>query len=168
MSIRQWLPLALVSLLVAALGMTYLSHLAGQGGTLAARSKAGASTAAKPSGTTSQTPPATADAVPKADKNIVSFVSSYYALVTKDPNRTWGQLAPTMQNSAGGRRGYDSFWRTIDRVKVNQTRTDPAALTAVVNLTFTRKDGTRSTENHRFTFIRAGAGYLIQSDKLLG
>jgi len=73
-----------------------------------------------------------------------------------------------MQKAAGGRHGYDGFWKTIDRVKVNQTRANASTKSAVVNLTFTRTDGTTSTETHRLSFEAGARGYLIGSDQLLG
>jgi eukaryotic-like serine/threonine-protein kinase len=180
-SSRGWLPLAFVALLVAALGVAYLSsQLGDQGGTTAVRSTTSASKTSKPpstsssaSSTTSTTSRAhssstTAAPPPDADKKLANFVNSYYSVVTKDTNRTWGQLAPKMQNAAGGRVGYDSFWKTIERVKVNQTRAQASAKKAVVNLTYTRDDGTTSTETHQFTFVTHGGAYLIESEQNLG
>jgi hypothetical protein len=42
---------------------------------------------------------------------------------------------------------------------------DAAAKTAVVSLTYTRTDGTTSTETHPYTFIKGSGGYLIQTDR---
>jgi hypothetical protein len=95
-------------------------------------------------------------------------VTSYYSDVTANPNRTWPLLTPSMQGAAGGRGRYDGFWKTIDKVQVNQTRADASAREAVANLTFRRKDGTTSTETHRFTFVLTGGNYLIDSDQNLG
>jgi hypothetical protein len=70
-----------------------------------------------------------------------------------------------MQGYAGGRHGYDGFWKTIRSVRVNRTQADASASKAVVSLTFTRNTGGTSTETHSFTFLRSGGGYLIESDR---
>jgi hypothetical protein len=174
---RRRLPLVIVALLVAALGVTYLlSQLGDLGGTTAVvgtttrTTAAGASQTSHSPTATSRAPSSstTAALAPDANKNLDNFVNSYYSDVTKDTNHTWVQLTPTMQNAAGGRGGYDGFWQTIDKVKVNQTQANASAKTAVVNLTFTRNDGTTSTETHQFTFVTDGTGYLIESDRFLG
>ena len=177
-SAPRWLPLVLVALLVVVLGVAYLSQLGRQSGTTTGT--ASKTTSAKPNATgapkISEQPTATSPApavvtaapAPNAEKRLENFVNSYYSEVTQDTSRTWGQLTPTMQQSAGGRPGYDGFWGTISGVKVNQTQANSSATQATVNLTFTRKDGTTSTENHQFTFVAQSGGYLINSDKFLG
>jgi hypothetical protein len=177
-SAPRWLPLVLVALLVVVLGVAYLSQLGRQSGTTTGT--ASKTTSAKPNATgapkISEQPTATSPApavvtaapAPNAEKRLENFVKSYYSEVTQDTSRTWGQLTPTMQQSAGGRSGYDGFWGTISGVKVNQTQANSSATQATVNLTFTRKDGTTSSENHQFTFVAQSGGYLINSDKFLG
>ena len=93
------------------------------------------------------------------------FVTSYFADVTKDRDRTWHQLTPAMQAAAGGRSGYDGFWGSIASVRTTQTRADAQGKEADVTLTYTREDGTTSTENHRLTFVTKDGGYLIDSDR---
>ena len=180
--------LVLVGLLVAAIGVgVLLSQLGNQGGsnpalgaTARTPARAGGSetsapptTSSSPSPTTSSTPSSTAASStapavdPDADKRLEQFVKSYFDDVTKDTDRTWNQLAPSMREAAGGREGYDGFWETIDKVKVNQIRADASAQTADVNLTFRRKDHTERTETHRLTFVPDGEAYLIESDQNL-
>jgi len=169
----------LVALLVSALGMVYLLSLFGDPGRPIAGTTS-ATTQAKPTATgtskvsgplhaTSSAPgSATVAPAQNADKKLEDFLTSYYSDVTKDTGRTWGELAPTMQHAAGGRAGYDGFWKTIDKVRVNRTLANVSGKRAVVNLTFTRSDGRTSTENHQFTFVTDGGSYLIASDKFLG
>jgi hypothetical protein len=95
-------------------------------------------------------------------------LTSYYSDVTKDTSSTWSQLTPTMQQRAGGRGGYDGFWKTIAGVKVNSTQANASGTSAVVSLTFTKTDGVTSTETHRFTFVTQNGGYLIDSDAFVG
>ena len=176
---RRLLPLVFVALLVAALGVAYLlSQLGEQGGTPAVLSPTpSATTPAKPTATASSKvpkPPATSstrtasEPDPDADRKLGKFVNSYYSDVTKDTDDTWDRLTPTMQDAAGGREGYDGFWKTIGKVRVNQIRANASAKTAVANLTFTREDGESVTETHQFTFVTDDEGYLIDSDKNLG
>jgi hypothetical protein len=99
------------------------------------------------------------------DAQLVSFVTSYYANVTHHRDSTWTQLSPRMQGFAGGRSSYDGFWKSIRSVRVNSVQANAVANTAVVDLTFTNTKGITSTETHNFTFLRNGAGYLIQTDR---
>ena len=103
--------------------------------------------------------------MPGGDKALASFVQSYFADVTSNRDRTWGQLTPAMQSAAGGRSGYDGFWGSIDRVEVKQTRADAQAKEAVVTLTYVRDDGTKSTETHRIDVVAKDGAYLIDSDR---
>jgi len=177
-SARRWLPPVLAALLVVVLGVAFLSQLGHQGATTAGtppRTTSGkpkATAASKPSQTPTATSsaPARVTAVPaaNADTKLQTFVRSYYSDVTMGTSGTWGQLTGTMQRAAGGRGGYDGFWGTIGAVTVNQFQANASATEATVNLTYTRKDGTTSTETHQFTFVTQGGGFLIDSDKFLG
>ena len=170
---RRWLPLALVTLLVAALGAAYLLSPPGDKGSTTTVSTTKVTTPTRTTTAATGSPgvskasgsPSTISA---ASKDLESFVASYYSDVTKERDRTWHLLTPGMQKAAGGRHGYDGFWKTIESVKVNQTRANASTKSAVVNLTFTRTDGTTSTETHRLSFEAGARGYLIGSDQLLG
>jgi eukaryotic-like serine/threonine-protein kinase len=170
----RWLLLAFLAFLVTALGTAYLlSSLNNQGGTTAAPGTTRVTTPAKTRAAATTAPrqstsPQSTSTISAASRSLESFVVSYYSDVTRERDRTWHELTPRMQKAAGGRHGYDGFWKTIDNVEVNQARADAAANQAVVNLTFTRGDGTTSTETHQLTFITGGRGYLIESDHLLG
>jgi len=166
---RRWLPLAFVALLLVGLGAAaYLrSPLGDKSGTTAAQGTTRATTPAETTPPAKSTPTEVPNTSSSVSKDLVSFVASYYSDVTQERDRTWHLLTPRMQDAAGGRHGYDGFWKTIDSVKVNQARSNASAKSAVVNLTFTRKDGTTSTETHRLTFATEAGGYLIESDQLL-
>jgi hypothetical protein len=181
-STRRWLPLVSVALLVA-IGVFYLLSQVGDSGGATAGTNVGTTTRITPAGPgatgapkISEPPRATSSApsrvtpapAPNAGKRLDNFVKSYYSEVTRDTGLTWGQLTSTMQRSAGGRASYDGFWRTISKVKVNRFRANASATEAIVNLTYTRIDGTTSTEDHQFTFITQGGVHLIDSDRFLG
>ena len=171
---RRLLPLVLVALLVAGLGVVFLlSQIGGRGGTTAVLGTASATppasiTTAEPPRTTSSALSTTGAANPEADRRLENFVKSYYSDVIRHTGRTWDLLTPRMQDASTGRDGYDSFWKAIDRVKVNQTLANSADQKAVVSLTFTHKDGTMSTETHELTFVTHDEDYLIDSDQLIG
>ena len=186
---RYLWPLVFVSLLLAVLGVVYLlGQLGDQGGRVPALGATGRTTPAKTTATsapetsapprttsppprTSQPPSTTTaapDPDPDADRRLEDFVEAYYSEVTGDTDRTWNQLAPRMKNAAGGREGYEDFWKTIDKVQVNRTTANASTTTAVANLTFTRDDGTTSNETHQLTFVTDGKDHLIESDQILG
>jgi len=106
-----------------------------------------------------------AGGVAGGDKALAGFVASYFADVTQDRDRTWRLLTPAMKDAAGGRSGYDGFWGSIASVRTGQTRADAKDKEADVTLTYTRKDGSTSTEKHRLTFTTQDGGYLIDSDR---
>jgi serine/threonine protein kinase len=163
---RRRVSLALVALLLAAIGMAFfMSQLGDQGGSTPVLATTRATTPAKaaaPSPSRISEEPST-----RGDqKHLESFVKSYYSNVTKDTDRTWDQLSPRMQSFARGREGYDAFWKTIDKVRVNQVRAYASGTKASVDLTFTRNDGSTSTETHQLTFVTHDGDYLIDSDRL--
>ena len=166
---QRWLPLAFVALLLVGLGAAayLLGPFGDKSGTTAAQGTTRATTPARTTPPGASTPTEVPNATGSVSTNLESFVSSYYSNVTRDRESTWQELAPSMQTAAGNRHGYDGFWKTIARVTVNQARSNASATSAVVNLTFTRKDGTTSTETHRLTFATEAKGYFIESDQLL-
>jgi len=163
---RRRMSLAFAAFLVAAIGMAFLmSQLGDKGSNTAApattRATAPAKTAAPSPSMVSEEPTTRGE-----QKDVESFVKSYYSNVTKDTDRTWDQLSPRMQSFARGREGYDDFWKTIDKVRVNQVRAYASGTKASVDLTFTRDDGSTSTETHQFAFVTQDGDYLIDSDRL--
>ncbi|HYO19966.1 MAG TPA: protein kinase [Dermatophilaceae bacterium] len=174
---RRSKPILLAVLLAAVLGAVVLfSQVVDQGGNTAAPGTVRPSAPAKPAATSAQpsgsptptSPPsqsATAPPVVNANTQLSRFVTSYYAAVTQNTDSTWAQLSPRMRSYAGGRGGYDGWWTTIRDVRVSKVRPNASANTAVANLTFTTRKGVTTTETHRFTFVKTGGGYLIDSDK---
>jgi hypothetical protein len=172
---RPWKPLALVVLLVGVLGGAYLlSPIGDPGNTVATPPAAHVTANAKPTttrapqaseapGATTPAPGITVAPAPSGDKQLASFVSSYFAGVTGDRNSTWVQLSSAMQASAHGRSGYEGWWRTVRSVTVDHVRANSSAKTAVVTLTYNMRSGSTSTETNTYTFVKNGAGYLIQS-----
>jgi len=127
------------------------------------------SSSSSSSSTTKTTPPTTTTTTGSAqsDAQLTRFVESYYRDVTKANKRdaTFAQLTPKMQQSSGGRDGYEGFWSTIESVDVGKVDADSANDTATVELTFKPKDGDKSDETHTLTFVKDGDTWLIDSDK---
>ena len=171
---RRRMSLAFAAFLVAAIGMAFfMSQLGDQGSNTAApaatRATAPAKAAATAPAKTAAPSPSMVSEEPATrgeQKDVESFVESYYSNVTKDTDRTWDRLSPGMQDFAGGRDSYDGFWKTIDKVRVNQVRAYASGTKASVDLTFTRDDGSTSTETHQLTFVTDDGDYLIDSDRL--
>jgi hypothetical protein len=163
--------------LLVGLAVAYVSQLGHQSAITAAttatstpaKAQATAPRVSQQPTTATSAPPTTAaptaTPAPNPDIRLGSFLSSYYAEVTKNTALTWGQLTPAMQQRAGGRGGYNGFWSSIAGVTVNSTQADAAGTSAVVSLTFTKTNGVTSNETHRFTFVSQNGSYLIDSDK---
>lgn len=97
------------------------------------------------------------------------FVRSYFNDVTKENRRddTFALLTPAMQESAGGRSGYEEFWSGFKSVRVGEIRADPAAGTVLVGLTY-RTDDESTTETHEIGLVDDGDSFLIGSDTRIG
>ena len=78
-----------------------------------------------------------------------AFLRDYFGKAPGGTDEGWALLTPRYQQEVG-RRSYDGFWRTIRSV-------DAA-------LTYTRQDGSTTTEQHRLALVRSGDGYLIDGD----
>ena len=101
-----------------------------------------------------------------SDAALESMLRSYFHDVTRDRDTTWKQLTPKEQAAAGGRSGYEKFWSGISSVSVDELAADAKHGRADATLTYTRTDGTTSTERHRLDVVRQGDSYLIDGDRL--
>ena len=76
--------------------------------------------------------------------------------------RGLGHAHPGYQATVG-RGSYDGFWRTIESVSVGDVT--PAGDGAVrASLTYTKTDGSTTTEQHLIPLQQSGDGYLIDGD----
>ncbi|WP_026204274.1 serine/threonine-protein kinase [Actinomycetospora chiangmaiensis] len=113
--------------------------------------------------------PASSEAPGPTDERtlMVAAVRDYYSIVTANPGAGWARLGATMQDTAGGFGGYQSFWSTIASVQV----LDAAAIddsTVRATLLFTRRDGATSREVHELGMTRGtGGAWLINSERTL-
>ncbi|MGN6613161.1 MAG: serine/threonine-protein kinase [Angustibacter sp.] len=124
------------------------------------------STSSAPPETSSSTTSSTSTPPPPADSDaaVAQFVRSYFHDVTRDRDKTWQELTAKEQDAAGGRDGYEGFWSTIASVSVDELNADATKGRADATLTYTRTDGTTSTERHRLDIVRQGDAYLIDGD----
>ncbi|MFC7488080.1 serine/threonine-protein kinase [Knoellia sp. CPCC 206453] len=123
--------------------------------------KTPSSTPSSPAPSRSPSPSAGRD-----DAALAAFARDYYGAVTDAGRRddTFAQLTPAMQRAAGGRRGYEGFWKTIESVRVTAIDADAGASTVDLRLVFRPKNGATSTEVHRWTVQRSGDRWLVASD----
>ncbi|KRE57211.1 serine/threonine-protein kinase [Phycicoccus sp. Soil748] len=133
-------------------------------------SSSSSSTTSSSSSTTSTTTTSTTKSAAPDNAGLEKFIKTYYADVTKADKRdaTWAELTPAMQQSAGGRDGYESFWSTIKSVKVGQTQADASVGTVITELTFKPADGKDIKEVHRLTVEKSGDSWQISADSKVG
>jgi serine/threonine protein kinase len=116
----------------------------------------GAPTGPETSTTTPDEPSATPPAAPEsAEQTVVD----YYSLLPDDIEHAWEYLGPDAQDSAGGYDGFSGFWRSIDSVAVEDTRTDGDVV--LVDLTY---DGDQS-ETRKLLVVPDGDGWQISEDQ---
>jgi hypothetical protein len=97
------------------------------------------------------------------------FVRNYFGDVTKENRRdqTFNLLTPAMQDSVGGRSGYEEFWSGINSVRIGEIRADPATGSVLVGLTY-RTDDEQTTETHEIGLVDNGDSFLIDRDTKIG
>ncbi|MFI7673820.1 serine/threonine-protein kinase [Actinophytocola sp. NPDC049390] len=108
---------------------------------------------AEPTATSS--PPADPDRFRRA-------VTSFYAVVTDDPDRAWSLLGPALRDQ--GRDRFEARWRDVADLRVRGTPT-VSGNTVVAEIEYTA--GGRVRETHRHTLVTDGGTVLIDSDEVL-
>ena len=125
------------------------------------------STGASSTGATSSPPSPSSTPQGVAAGSARAFVERYYAALPSDTRTGWAALSSGFQDEIGGYDRYAGFWSTISRVSV--TGAEPAGKDAVdVSLTYTRTDGSVSSEVRRIYLERGGSGMLISGDDVVG
>jgi hypothetical protein len=145
-------------------------------------SKGAASTSSDPSSTPATSPttaPTTAPTTSSSGgaqhtsgqgvtgKNARQFVRSYYAALPSDTRSAWSALSPGFQAEIGGYDSYRGFWSTISSVSVGRA-VDAGGGAVDVALTYTRDDGQVDHEIRRLYLERAGSGYQVTGDEVVG
>jgi eukaryotic-like serine/threonine-protein kinase len=185
---RGWIAALVVLLLLAALAAAYVltdgfGTERGTPGSTATVTSTETETqtqtqAPSTSSTTSTTPTSTTTSPPTTtttteaprgdDASLARFVEQYYRDVTKENRRddTFARLTPRMQQSSGGRDGYEDFWSGIESVDVGDLEADAEEGTVTVGLSFKPREGDESDERHRLTVVPDGDGWLIDTDRV--
>jgi hypothetical protein len=148
-----------VALAMMATGATAMMH--GQDNTPpAAAAPPPAGVRAGPPGVARADPPTTADVAPAAD-GPRDFITRYYALLPDHLTAAWQSLSASYQAKVGGFQSFRGFYATVASVRVLAV-TVSNTHTATATLLFTRKDGTTSVEDYRFTIGGRGTTRVIE------
>jgi hypothetical protein len=166
--------LGLLALLVVLGGVAYAASLrddtsprdtAGSSSPSSSPSKTASDTPA-PQHSSSQGPTRSASATGAADGTGVAaekaFLGDYFRKAPGGTDEGWALLTPRYQAEVG-RGSYNGFWSTIESVDVGRV-SDAGGNTVDATLTYTRKDGSTTTEQHQLSLVRSGNGYLIDGD----
>lgn len=97
----------------------------------------------------------------------MSAVSSYYGLLPGNTDAAWQDLTPSYQQQAGGRSGYDQFWGQFSRVTATNLSSDGPG-TATATITYTRSNGSTTSERRTFGLVRQGNKIKIDSSSVVG
>ena len=120
----------------------------------------------KPSDTPSQqsqSPSSGATGASAAQGGAKAFLSDYFAAAPGGTERGWSMLTSGYQDEVGHGH-YVGFWRTISSVQVGRV-TDAGGGAVLADLTYTRNDGSSTTERHQLDLVRNGGSYLIAGDQ---
>ncbi|MCU1643160.1 MAG: Non-specific serine/threonine protein kinase [Nocardia sp.] len=104
-------------------------------------------------------PPPAAAAVPSAS-SVTSFVQGYYGMLPGNVSAAWSKLSPGYQASTGGFNAYSQFWAGISSVSVGGV-TATGENRAVVNLTYTLRNGQVTSESRWVQVDSSGGGLVI-------
>jgi hypothetical protein len=118
-----------------------------------------------PRASSSQAPSGPASRQPAAGTGLgaeKAFLRDYFSKAPGGTDEGWALLTPHYQQQVG-RASYDGFWRTIRSVDVGEVR-DAGDGAVDAALTYTRTDGSTTTEQHHLTLVRSNGGYLIDGD----
>jgi serine/threonine protein kinase len=82
----------------------------------------------------------------------IAAVRDYYNLLPDNTGEAWDRLTTGYQAQAGGRGNYEQFWHGFQSVTTNNERFSGGVVLA--ELTYTRDDGSQSSETRSFTLVR--------------
>ena len=162
---RRWLiPVLVAAAILAVVGLGLWALNPGDGerpGTTAGKPEAGASssTSASPTESPSASPSSSATA-----EGMSSFVDDYLSTVTSDPKTTWGWLTKDFQKESGGYGSYKGFWSTIQSARLDDVSADPSTMTVSYTVTYTKTDGSTTTDNVSLNLVMDGDQYLISGE----
>jgi serine/threonine protein kinase len=113
-------------------------------------------------------PPHSVTAVPTSTPSVSpsandprALITRYYSLLPGHLTEAWQLLSAAYQAKVGGFGSFQGFYATIASVRVRAV-TLTGTNTAIATLVFTRKDGTTSVEDYRFTTMGRGTSLVIE------
>jgi hypothetical protein len=120
-----------------------------------------------PAPTTRPSSPTTTSQLVSTAGGPVGAIVSYYKLVPNDLNDAWNRMtANYQQNHAGGRSGYESFWRPINRVTLADVVTQGAD-GVVGTISYYYDDGHVDVERTSFGLVQESGIWKIASSSVL-
>lgn len=113
--------------------------------------------ASKPKASTANTPTPPANspnpsAGAQSASEQIAAVRDYYNLLPDNTAQAWDRLTASYQAQTGGRGNYEQFWHGFQSVATSNERSSNGAVLA--DLTYTRDDGSQSSETRSFTLVR--------------
>ncbi|HEV7203884.1 MAG TPA: serine/threonine-protein kinase [Jatrophihabitans sp.] len=95
---------------------------------------------------------------------LAQAVTDYYGLLPGNTDAAWSRLTPSFQQSrAGGRQQYDQFWSGFSAVSTSNVSADAKANTVTAHVTYTRKDGSTTSETDTFGLVSQDGVWKIDS-----
>ena len=97
---------------------------------------------------------------------MIAFPRTYYGVLPDDTRSGYSMLSSGYRSSTSYG-SYRGFWDTISSVSVGDV--SPAGSGAVdVDLTYTKDDGSTSSETRRLFLQRSGDSWVITDDQIVG
>jgi len=110
-------------------------------------------------------PPTSPTASAPTTAGMESFIRTYLATVTSNPDTAYGMLTPSFQQASGGLSGYRGFWDTIRSADVlSFSGTNPDDLTVGYAVEYTRQDGSRARDDVSLQLVYQDGKYLIDGE----
>jgi serine/threonine protein kinase len=99
--------------------------------------------------------------------DLAQAITSYYALMPRDTDEAWPRMTANYQRDhAGGRSGYESFWRPIARVSASNVTGRPPGR-AEATIVYYYKSGRVDTERTAFGLVEQGGMLKISSSTVV-
>ena len=119
-----------------------------------------------PGTTTTTTSKPTATSTKPTAKGMESFIRSYVAAVSTDPDQAWPMLTPKFQRESGGLAKYRKFWGGVGNGRVLQITADPHSLVVSYRVRFDNfGSGKRPTV---LNLVYRDGHYLIDGESTQG
>jgi hypothetical protein len=95
----------------------------------------------------------------------IAAVRDYYNLLPNNTAEAWTRLTASYQAQTGGLGNYEHFWRGFQSVITSRERFSNGVV--LVDLTYTRYDGSQSNETRSFTLVRESGLLKIADSQIV-